>query len=131
MLGEKGWRMPESFAYEERKWLCRVIAVPVGDNDMSAADSEGLIAYATKQRDMYRELSIRAEKTRTEAKLGKGFRRPREVVRVVSSWPEQGANTNGEDEDTAEDDDVEDDDEDEDGLLDSDKEEVDGQADDA
>lgn len=46
-----------------------------------------MIAYATKQADMYRALALRAEVTRTQPKLRKGQRRPRETIRVVSRWP--------------------------------------------
>lgn len=116
ILEEEWRRLPLSFAHEESKWIKRAVAVSVGAEGLSAAEAEGMIAYATKQADMYRRLAVRAEKTRTEPKLGRGYRRPREVINVVSSWQE---NEDGGDEDVGQEEEEEDD-----GFVDSDAEDA-------
>jgi hypothetical protein len=63
-LEEEWRRLPVTYAYRERQWVDRAIAVPTGSIEFAAA--EGMVAYATKQGDMYRELAERAEITRTE-----------------------------------------------------------------
>ncbi|KAJ7200869.1 hypothetical protein GGX14DRAFT_571878 [Mycena pura] len=125
-LGEEQRRIPVSFLHEERAWLDRAAAVPVGDASTSAAEAEGMLAYATAQADMYRALAMRAEVTRTQPKLRRGQRRPREAIRVVTSWPLEGG--------TEGDDDVEGDEDDElgeneneledDRVLDGDEEDM-------
>ncbi|KAJ7216669.1 hypothetical protein GGX14DRAFT_359106 [Mycena pura] len=115
---EAEWqRLPLSFAHEVSKWDCRVVAVPVGAVEVPAPEAEGLLAYAMKQADVYRQLAIRAESARIEPKLGRGYRRPREAVRVVTHAME-GDGLLG-DEDVGEDDEDE-----QDGFLDSDDEAI-------
>jgi hypothetical protein len=72
-LEEEWRRLPVTYAYRERQWVDRAIAVPTGSIEFAAA--EGMVAYATKQGDMYRELAERAEITRTEVSLRRGMKR--------------------------------------------------------
>jgi hypothetical protein len=81
--------------------------------------AEGMVAYATKQADMYREMAERAEITRTEVKLRKGEKRrvfERAWDPVVGADGDEG----GEGADGA--DDGEDNEDDERGDIDSDEE---------
>ncbi|KAF7319998.1 CxC2 domain-containing protein [Mycena kentingensis (nom. inval.)] len=89
LLLEEEWRqLPLSFGYEERSWVKRAGSVKIGSEDTEVA--EGKIAYAAKKADMYRDLARRAEITRTEAKLRRGERRPRQRVEVYARGPEEG-----------------------------------------
>jgi hypothetical protein len=51
----------------------RAVGVPIDKIPFPVA--EGMVAYATKQADMYRELARMAEITRTEVKLQRGKKR--------------------------------------------------------
>ncbi|KAJ7230743.1 hypothetical protein GGX14DRAFT_554223 [Mycena pura] len=124
LLKEEQQHLVLSFHYEADVWKKRLMAVPVAENveegeragerKYSAAECEGMIAYATKQMDMWNELAVRAEQTRTQPKLGRGHRRPREVVRIVSSCDIDDDTDVGEDEDDDDEDGFGDDDADED-----------------
>jgi hypothetical protein len=73
LLEEEWRRLPVSYAHREKLWVDRAVAVPV--TEIPAAEAEGMIAYATKQAQMYRDLAERAEVTRTEVQLAKGKKR--------------------------------------------------------
>ncbi|KAJ7190936.1 hypothetical protein GGX14DRAFT_603100 [Mycena pura] len=122
-LGEEQRRIPVSFLHQERVWLNRATAVLVEDGATTAAEAEGMFAYARAQADMYRALAMRAEATRTQPKLRRGQRRPREAIRVVSSWPLEGGNDDDvdgdEDDDGASENELE-----EDRVLDGDEEDM-------
>jgi hypothetical protein len=62
-----------SYAHREQKWIRRAVAVPTSTLELAVA--EGMIAYATKQAQLYRDLTERAEMTRTEVKLSRGKKR--------------------------------------------------------
>ncbi|KAJ7219352.1 hypothetical protein GGX14DRAFT_356364 [Mycena pura] len=102
-LGEEQRRFPESLKHEAQVWVDRACSVPVADGSITAAEAEGMLAYAMARSDMYTALAMRVEVTRTEPKLRRGQRRPREAVRVVSSWPSEA----GQDEDVEGDEDDE------------------------
>ncbi|KAJ7188443.1 hypothetical protein C8R46DRAFT_1205599 [Mycena filopes] len=73
-LLEEEWRqLPLTYAHQERQWTAHAVAVPVGT--ISAAEAEGMVAYAVKQTQLYRQLAVRAEMTRTEEKLKRGRKR--------------------------------------------------------
>ena len=74
-----------------------------------------MIAYAMKQADVYRRLISRAERTRTEPKLGRGHRRPREAIRAKFGPTHEAE---------AGDEDVGQEDDDEEGFVDSDEEAI-------
>ncbi|KAJ7743983.1 hypothetical protein B0H14DRAFT_2637362 [Mycena olivaceomarginata] len=57
-------------AHREQVWVRRAVDVPV--STIPAAEAEGMIAYAMKQAQVYRDMAERAEATRTEVKLSKG-----------------------------------------------------------
>ncbi|KAJ7797034.1 hypothetical protein B0H14DRAFT_3093238 [Mycena olivaceomarginata] len=73
LLEEEWRRLPVSYAHCEKLWVDRAVAVPV--TQIPAAEAEGMIAYAMKQAQMYRDLAERAEVTRTEVQLAKGKKR--------------------------------------------------------
>ncbi|KAF7321778.1 CxC2 domain-containing protein [Mycena kentingensis (nom. inval.)] len=77
VLEEEWRRLPLSFGHEERLWVQRAGSVDVGGTDTALA--EGLIAYASKQVEVYRGLARRAEGVRTAPALRRGQARPREV----------------------------------------------------
>ncbi|KAF7321843.1 CxC2 domain-containing protein [Mycena kentingensis (nom. inval.)] len=78
---EEDWRrLPLSLAFSERQWVERAGSVDV--SGMDTEEAEGLIAYAAKQADVYRDLARRAEITRTARRLRRGQRRTREEVQV-------------------------------------------------
>ncbi|KAF7321776.1 CxC2 domain-containing protein [Mycena kentingensis (nom. inval.)] len=83
VLVEEQQRLPLSFGFEERKWIERAGKVKVGVEDEATA--EGMIAYAAKQADMWRDMARRAEITRTEPKLRRGARRRRQHVAIYST----------------------------------------------
>ncbi|KAF7317925.1 CxC2 domain-containing protein [Mycena kentingensis (nom. inval.)] len=87
ILAEEWRRLPLLFAYEERQWSNRAAGVEVGKMDVEQA--EGLVAYAAKQADVYRNLARRAEQTRTAPRLRRGQRRSA-VVREEISLAGQG-----------------------------------------
>ncbi|KAJ7834834.1 hypothetical protein B0H13DRAFT_1653010 [Mycena leptocephala] len=72
-LTEEWRRLPVTYAHREQRWRDRAVAVPVGE--IPNAEAEGMIAYAYKQAELYRQLAERAEITRTEPKMGKGRKR--------------------------------------------------------
>jgi hypothetical protein len=90
---------------------------------LESAVAEGSIAYATKQAQLYRDLTERAETTRTEVKLSRGKKRrvwQASWDPIISRDAESGA-VGGDDEEGA----VGDEDEDEDderGDIESDEE---------
>jgi hypothetical protein len=73
LLEEEWRRLPVTYAYRERLWINRAVAVPV--QGIPFPEAEGKVAYAAKQSAMYRELAERAEITRTEVKLRRGKKR--------------------------------------------------------
>ncbi|KAF7317935.1 hypothetical protein MKEN_00881600 [Mycena kentingensis (nom. inval.)] len=80
LLEEEWRRLPLSFAHEERLWDERgTTGKNLGATD---AEKEGLVAYAAKQADMFRDLARRAEDIRTAPKLRRGCRRGRETIWV-------------------------------------------------
>ncbi|KAJ7052468.1 hypothetical protein C8F01DRAFT_1332164 [Mycena amicta] len=83
ILEEEWRRLPLSFAFEEQGWIQRAQAVPV--TEIPEEDAEGMIAYATKQADVYRNLATRAELTRTVPKLARGHRRARALTFFTSA----------------------------------------------
>ncbi|KAF7300224.1 CxC2 domain-containing protein [Mycena kentingensis (nom. inval.)] len=89
LLDEEWRRLSVSFLYEEQNWVERAKAVAVGEIEVGLA--EGLIAYATKHADMFRDLARRAEVIRTAAPLRKGQRRPRETIHIDPLPDETGA----------------------------------------
>jgi hypothetical protein len=72
-LEEEWRRLPVTYAHRERQWVARASAVPVGS--IPYVEAEGMVAYATRQVQLYRELARRAERTRTEPKLQRGKKR--------------------------------------------------------
>ncbi|KAK7052722.1 CxC2 domain-containing protein [Favolaschia claudopus] len=73
LLEEEWRRLPISYSHREKAWVRRAINVPIAT--LQAAEAEGMIAYATKQAQLYRDLAERAEVKRTEQKLAKGKKR--------------------------------------------------------
>ncbi|KAF7346690.1 CxC2 domain-containing protein [Mycena sanguinolenta] len=73
LLEEEWRRLPISYAHREKVWIDRAVAVPTGS--IPFPEAEGMVAYATKQAQMYCELASRAERTRTEPKLARGKKR--------------------------------------------------------
>ncbi|KAJ7050384.1 hypothetical protein C8F01DRAFT_1264052 [Mycena amicta] len=57
ILEEEWRRLPLSFAFEEQGWIQRAQAAPV--TEIPEEDAKGMIAYATKQVDVYRNLATR------------------------------------------------------------------------
>ncbi|KAJ7354144.1 hypothetical protein DFH08DRAFT_955555 [Mycena albidolilacea] len=55
LLEEEWRRLPVSYAYREKLWVDCVVVVPV--TKIPAAEAEGMIAYATKQAQMYCDLA--------------------------------------------------------------------------
>ncbi|KAF7325870.1 hypothetical protein MKEN_00437800 [Mycena kentingensis (nom. inval.)] len=82
LLEEEWRRLPLSFAHEERLWVERAKSVKVGIEEVEVA--EGMVAYAAKKADMYRDLSRRSEIIRTQERLRRGQRRARETVHVYT-----------------------------------------------
>ncbi|KAF7314223.1 CxC2 domain-containing protein [Mycena kentingensis (nom. inval.)] len=73
LLEEEWRRLPLSLAHEERLWDQRgASGQSLGATD---AEKEGLVAYAAKQADMFRDLARRAEVVRTAPKLRRGCKR--------------------------------------------------------
>ncbi|KAF7341815.1 hypothetical protein MSAN_02036500 [Mycena sanguinolenta] len=56
LLEEEWRRLPVTHAHREKVWIERAVAVPVGS--IPFAEAEGMVAYATKQSQMYRDLAI-------------------------------------------------------------------------
>ncbi|KAJ7444081.1 hypothetical protein B0H11DRAFT_1747673 [Mycena galericulata] len=116
LLEEEWRRLPVTYTYRENLWMRRAVAVPTGQ--IPAAEAEGMVAYASKQAQLYRDLAAAAERTRTEPHLKRGEKR-----RVVRPAPdpimpeEEGEIRDSEDE-------IEDDGEDDDerGDVESDEE---------
>ncbi|KAF7325218.1 CxC2 domain-containing protein [Mycena kentingensis (nom. inval.)] len=77
VLEEEWRRLPLSFGHEERLWVERATSVDVGGTEPALA--EGLVAYATKQVEMYRGLARRAGRVQTAPALRRGQARVREV----------------------------------------------------
>ncbi|KAJ7830049.1 hypothetical protein B0H14DRAFT_2366095 [Mycena olivaceomarginata] len=114
LLEEEWRRLPVTYAYRERLWVNRAVAVPV--QGIPFPEAEGKVAYAAKQSAMYRELAERAEITRTEVKLQRGKKRTvfeRTWDPIVPLDEEEAAMEGDEDED---------DEDDERGDVDSDEE---------
>ncbi|KAJ7446857.1 hypothetical protein B0H11DRAFT_1745318 [Mycena galericulata] len=73
LLEEEWRRLPVTYAYREKVWEQRAVAVPTGK--IPPAEAEGLVAYALKQAQLYRDLAVAAERTRTEPQLKRGKKR--------------------------------------------------------
>ncbi|KAJ7494545.1 hypothetical protein B0H11DRAFT_2227351 [Mycena galericulata] len=73
LLEEEWRRLPVTYAHRENVWLQRAVRVPLGT--LGTAEAEGMIVYASKQAQMYRNLAARAERIRTEPALKKGQKR--------------------------------------------------------
>ncbi|KAJ7485477.1 hypothetical protein FB451DRAFT_1392216 [Mycena latifolia] len=118
---EEEWRwLPVTYVYREQQWTNRAVAVPVATMDEDEA--EGLIAYAAKQAQLYRDLAARAEITRTEVHPGRGKKwrvyQP-ELDPIMGLPDDQEENRSG---DGGDDDDDEGEDDDEQGEFESDEE---------
>jgi hypothetical protein len=113
--------LPVSYTHRERQWVKRAVAVPTDTLELAVA--EGMVAYATKQAQLYRDLTERAEMTRTEVKLSRGKKR-----RVwQASWDpiismDAGSGAVGVDGEDGEVDDEDDEEDDERGDIESDEE---------
>ncbi|KAJ7081908.1 hypothetical protein C8R43DRAFT_965555 [Mycena crocata] len=73
LLEEEWRRFPVSLCFRENQWRKRAAAVPIGS--IPPAEAEGMLAYAAKQAQLYRDLANRAEVTRTEPRLKRGKKR--------------------------------------------------------
>ncbi|KAJ7801750.1 hypothetical protein B0H14DRAFT_3489222 [Mycena olivaceomarginata] len=73
LLEEEWRRLPVTYAHREQLWKDRAVAVPV--TKIPEAVAEGMLAYAMKPAQLYRDLAARAETARTEAKLARGKKR--------------------------------------------------------
>ncbi|KAF7326221.1 CxC2 domain-containing protein [Mycena kentingensis (nom. inval.)] len=76
ILQEEWRRLPISLQYEADRWKHRANAV----TDPDEASAEGKIAYGRKQERVYLDLIRRAEITRTEEKLKRGFSRRNRIA---------------------------------------------------
>ncbi|KAJ7695247.1 hypothetical protein B0H14DRAFT_3530298 [Mycena olivaceomarginata] len=108
LLEEEWRRLPLTYEHRERLWKERAVAVPV--TSIPEAEAEGMIAYALKQAQLYRDLAARAETTRTEAKLARGKKRatweptwdpliPSDTERRGDANDEDGAGSDDEEDD--------------------------------
>ncbi|KAJ7721409.1 hypothetical protein B0H14DRAFT_3520644 [Mycena olivaceomarginata] len=108
LLEEEWRRLPLTYEHRERLWKERAVAVPV--TSIPEAEAEGMIAYALKQAQLYRDLAARAEMTRTEAKLARGKKRatweptwdpliPSDTERRGDANDEDGAGSDDEEDD--------------------------------
>ncbi|KAJ7856129.1 hypothetical protein B0H14DRAFT_3644088 [Mycena olivaceomarginata] len=104
LLEEEWRRLPVTYAHREQLWKDRAVAVPV--TKIPEAVAEGMLAYAMKPAQLYRDLAAQAETARTEAKLARGKKR---AVWQPSEGGEDGVGS-------------EDDEDDERGDIDSDEE---------
>ncbi|KAF7310254.1 CxC2 domain-containing protein [Mycena indigotica] len=87
---EAEWlRLPLSFGAEEALWAQRGAGVDISNCGVQLA--EGMIAYAAKHADMYRNLSRRAEVVRTKPILERGHRGEREINEVYTMVQEDDA----------------------------------------
>jgi hypothetical protein len=107
-------------AYEEERWAQRANTVPL-DGRVGLEEAEGMIAYAAKQVQMYRDIAVRAEVMRTDVKLRKGQRRRFEaavddLMAAVEAQEGLAEEVGGDEEDE------EDEEDDEEGDVDSDEE---------
>ncbi|KAJ7936119.1 hypothetical protein B0H13DRAFT_2226828 [Mycena leptocephala] len=73
LLEEEWRRLPVTYDFRRQLWLQRAAAVPL--ESITVMEAEGMVAYALKQADMYRDLAARAEITRTEPLLQRGKKR--------------------------------------------------------
>ncbi|KAJ7781682.1 hypothetical protein B0H14DRAFT_2631029 [Mycena olivaceomarginata] len=73
LLEEEWRRLPVTYAHREQLWKDRAVAVPV--TKIPEAVAEGMLAYAMKPAQLYRDLAAQAETARTEAKLARGKKR--------------------------------------------------------
>ncbi|KAJ7799241.1 hypothetical protein B0H14DRAFT_3092830 [Mycena olivaceomarginata] len=71
-------RLPISLEFEADRWIERAQGVPVGEIDVAYA--QGMIAYATKQADLFRDIAARARETATAPRLANGKQRPRAPI---------------------------------------------------
>ncbi|KAJ7024108.1 hypothetical protein C8F04DRAFT_969398 [Mycena alexandri] len=106
LLEEEWRRLPVTYAYRERQWLDRAVAVPVGK--IPFEEAQGMIAYAAKHAQLYKKLAARAEETRTEEKLQSGKKRrvfqPSWDPIVGTEEGDAGAVSGAEEDDDADDD---------------------------
>ncbi|KAJ7346456.1 hypothetical protein DFH08DRAFT_700973 [Mycena albidolilacea] len=104
LLEEEWRRLPVTYAHREQLWKGRAVAVPV--TKIPEAVAEGMLAYAMKQAQLYRDLAAWVETARTEAKLARGKKRavwqpswdpliPTDTGRAVDA--EDGISEGGED----------------------------------
>ncbi|KAF7304207.1 hypothetical protein MIND_00652900 [Mycena indigotica] len=95
ILGAEWDRLPLSFGAEEALWAKRGVEVDV--SKLGGPQAEGLVAYAAKHADMYRNLARRAEIIRTRPKLARGHRAEREInhVYVDVDEAEEGRRADG------------------------------------
>ncbi|KAF7310275.1 CxC2 domain-containing protein [Mycena indigotica] len=97
ILAAEWERLPLSFGAEEQAWLTRGKKVDI--SGLGGEVAEGMIAYATKQADMFRNLASRAESARTSPKLARGKRGARVVNMVYLSYDDDGDIVDADDED--------------------------------
>ncbi|KAJ7729587.1 hypothetical protein B0H16DRAFT_1469968 [Mycena metata] len=106
LLEEEWRRLPVTYAYRERQWLDRAVAVRVGE--IPFEEAQGMIAYAVKHAQLYKKLAARAEERRTEEKLQSGKKRrvfqPSWDPIVGTEEGDAGAVSGAEEDDDADDD---------------------------
>ncbi|KAJ7923563.1 hypothetical protein B0H13DRAFT_1864713 [Mycena leptocephala] len=122
-LKEEFRRLPVSLEFEAEVWDQRLKDVPVGQIDVKEA--QGMVAYASKQAALFRDLAARARNSETAAPVAKGKKHVRAAIvdplamggRTALPWQE-------EDVDESEDEVFQDDDGDgeERGMVESDEE---------
>ncbi|KAJ7017384.1 hypothetical protein C8F04DRAFT_1200656 [Mycena alexandri] len=103
LLEEEFWRLPISLEFQAVEWEKRLKAVKVGEIEESIA--QGLIAYAAKQAKPFRDITARAETTRTAPAIAKGKKRAREPIRDPLAETTGGLAGGVRDEDEEDDDD--------------------------
>ncbi|KAF7322147.1 CxC2 domain-containing protein [Mycena kentingensis (nom. inval.)] len=91
ILQEEWRRLPISLQYEADRWKHRASSV----SDPDDATAEGKVAYGRKQERVYLDLIHRAEITRTEKKLKRGFSRRTRAASMASDENNGGDETEG------------------------------------
>ncbi|KAJ7047950.1 hypothetical protein C8F04DRAFT_1172413 [Mycena alexandri] len=106
LLEEEWRRLPVTYAYRERQWLDRAVALPVGV--IPFEEAQGMVAYAAKHAQLYRKLAAWAEETRTGEKLQAGKKRrvfqPSWDPIIGTEENDAAAGSGAEDDDDADDD---------------------------
>jgi hypothetical protein len=77
-LKEEFRRLPISLEFEVEIWDNRLKEVPVGEIDVREA--QGMVAYASEQAALFRDLAARARKTETAAPVARGKKRVRAAI---------------------------------------------------